>query len=137
MSIKSPRLFLTLLAALSALLVFNFTLRLLHMLPARGRLGIYEFFDHDLLGAILWAVVSVLWVYLTIGLLRRDPNGWVLSLVLSAATLVLAGASLLGESNWRAALPVAALNGLILVLCLLPGTRGHYERQLSPTGPPE
>ena len=132
MTIKSPRLLLTILAALSSLLASNFTLRLLHMLPPRGRLGIYEFFGHDLLGAVLWAVLTLLWAHLAIGLLRRDPNGWILSLVLSAATLVLAGASFIGESNWRAVLPVMAINGLILVICSLPGTKARLTRQPIP-----
>ena len=129
MTIKSRRFLLSLVSALSTLLALHFTLRLLHMLSTRGRLGIYEFFNHDLLGAILWGVVFVLWVYFTIGLLRGDPNGWIALLILSTVTFILAGASYIGESNWRAALPVVAVNGLIIVMCMLPGTREDLERR--------
>jgi hypothetical protein len=116
---------LILLAGLSALVALNFTLRLLHMLETRGRLGIFEFYESDITGAILWAVVTVLWVYLAIGLIRRDPNAWWFLVVLSIVTVILGAISYFGESNWRAVLPVFLVNGTILVICLLPGTRGE------------
>jgi lysylphosphatidylglycerol synthetase-like protein (DUF2156 family) len=123
----SRRLFLILLAGLSALVALNFTLRLMHMLETRGRLGIFEFYESDITGAILWGVVTLLWVYLAIGLIRRDPNGWWFLVVLSILTIVLGLVSYFGESNWRAMVPVLLANGLILVICLLPGTRGEQN----------
>ena len=138
---KTPRssrcLALILLAGLSALVALNFTLRLLHMLERRGRLGIFEFYESDLTGAILWAVVTMLWVYLTFGLIRRDPNGWWFLVVLSIVTIILGVISYSGESNWRAVLPVLMVCGSILVICLYPRTRGEFSAEPTAGDPGE
>jgi hypothetical protein len=55
-----------------------------------------------------------------------DPQGWLFTAALSTLNLIFAVISIIGQSTWQAMLPALIINGLILIYCLLPGTREAF-----------
>jgi hypothetical protein len=118
---------ITILAALAlvaALVAVWHTLQYLHLVPFT--LGPLQFYGYDPLGAILWAVLAVIWVWVAARLWTVDPRGLLFAIVLSGLNLVLALLSLLGASTLEALLPAILLNGLVLLYCLTPGVRAAF-----------
>jgi hypothetical protein len=117
---------LAILAAVGAILAIIHTLQMLHLFPIRGPLGLFSFFTFDLLGAILWGILALIYIWLVRMLWNVDPQAWLFLVVLSVLNLILAFVSILGASSWEAMLPSIVLNGLILIYCLLPGTKAAF-----------
>lgn len=115
--------FLAILAAIAA--IIN-TLQMLHLFPIRGPFGVFAFFTFDLLGAILWGILALIYIWVARMLWNVDPQGWLFVTVLSALNLILAFVSILGASTFQAMLPSILINGLILIYCLLPGTKAAF-----------
>ena len=117
---------LAILAAIAAIIAVFHTLQLLHLFPIRGPFGVFAFFTFDLLGAILWGVLALIYIWVTRMLWNLDPQGWLFVAALSALNLILAVISVFGQSTWQAMLPSILVNGLILIYVLLPGTKEAF-----------
>jgi hypothetical protein len=117
---------LALLAALAAIVAIVHTLQMLHIFPIRGPFGVFRFFNFDLLGAILWGISAAIYLWVVRMLWNLDPQGWVFVAALSTLNLVFALISIIGLSTWQAMLPSILINGLILIYCLLPGTKQAF-----------
>ncbi|WP_342677469.1 hypothetical protein [Methanofollis sp. UBA420] len=113
--------FLAILAAIQAVV---YTLQMLHLLPVT--LGPVRFFTFDLLGAILWGMLALIYLWVFRMLWNLDPQGWVFVVLLSVLNLVLAFLSVLGASTWEAMAPALLINGVILIYCLAPGTKEAF-----------
>jgi hypothetical protein len=118
---------LAILAGMATVVAAIQTLQMLHLFPIRGPLGQFSFFTFDLFGALLWGVLAVVYAWVTRMLWQVDPRGWTFVAIMSAFNLSMAVISILGLSSWQAMLPSIAVNGLILVYCLLPGTKGAFR----------
>jgi predicted flap endonuclease-1-like 5' DNA nuclease len=117
---------LAILAAIAAIIAIIHTLQMLHLFPIRGPFGIFAFFTFDLLGAILWGILALIYIWVTNKLWNLDPQGWLFVAVLATLNLILAVISIIGRSTWQAMLPSIIVNGLILLYTLLPGTKEAF-----------
>jgi len=113
---------LALLAALAALLQ---TLQMLHILPFF--LGPVRFFTFDLIGAIVWGVMTALYAWLFRMLWIVNLRGWLFVIVLAVLNLVMAGLSILGASTLVAMLPSVIVNVVVLVYALSPGVKDAFD----------
>jgi predicted flap endonuclease-1-like 5' DNA nuclease len=114
------------LAAIAAIIAIIHTLQMLHLFPIRGPFGQFAFFTFDLLGAILWGLLALIYIWVTNKLWNLDPQGWLFVAALSALNLILAVISIIGQSTWQAMLPSILVSGLILIYTLLPGTKEAF-----------
>ena len=117
---------LAILAAIAAIIAIIHTLQMLHLFPIRGPFGVFTFFTFDLLGAILWGILALIYIWVTSKLWNLDPQGWLFVAALAALNLILAVISILGQSTWQAMLPSIIVNGLILLYALLPSTKEAF-----------
>lgn len=115
---------LALLAGAAALINIWHTLQMLHILPVS--LGEHRFFTFDLVGAILFGLLAAIYIWVFVMLWNVNPQGWLFITVLTILNLILAFVSILGQSTFTAMLPALLINGLILLYCLLPGTRQAF-----------
>ena len=117
---------LAILAALAAILAIIHTLQMLHLFPIRGPFGVFSFFTFDLLGAILWGILALIWIWVVRGLWNLDPQVWLFVVVLAALNLILAFIDIIGRSSFQAELPTLILNAVILIYCLTPGVKQAF-----------
>jgi len=117
---------LAILAGIAAFLAVIHTLQMLHLFPIRGALGVFSFFTFDLLGALLWGLMAAIYIWLVRMLWNLDPQGWLFLVVIAIFNLILAFVSILGRSSFQALLPSILINGVILLYCLLPGTKEAF-----------
>ena len=117
---------LAILAAIAAIVAIFYTLQMLGLWPIKGAFGVFRFFSFNLFGAILWGINAAIYIWLVRMLWNVNPQGWVFAAALSLLNLVLGIISLIGTSSWQAMAPSLILNGLILIYCLLPGTRRAF-----------
>ena len=117
---------LAILAGIAAFFAVLHTLQMLHLFPISGPLGVFSFFTFDLLGALLWGLMAAIYIWLVRMLWNLDPQGWLFLVVISILNLILAFVSVLGRSSFQAMLPSILINGIILIYCLLPGTKEAF-----------
>lgn len=115
---------LAILAALGAIMAIIHTLQMLHLLPVF--FGPVRFFTFDLLGAILWGMLAAIYIWLVRGLWNVEPQVWLFLVILSILNLALALISIIGNSSLAAMAPAVLVNGLILIYCILPGTKNAF-----------
>ena len=115
---------LAILAGISALGALWSTLQYLHVIPFT--IGELQFYGFDPLGAILWAVTALIWVWAALNLwnLRRDALTFIT--ILAGWNVILALISWLGASSFQAILPQLALNLLILIYAFTPQVREAF-----------
>jgi len=115
---------LALLALLAAVVAAWHTLQMLHIVPVF--FGPVRFFSFDLLGAIMWAIMVLIYLWVSRMLWSLDPQGWLFVTVISVTNLVLAFLSVLGATTFQEMLPSLLINGSILIYALLPGTKAAF-----------
>ena len=117
---------LAVLSALAALAAFFYVLQLLGILPIR--FGDVKFFTPQTswIGAILWALLGFIYLWVARMLWIMDPRGWGFTVVLSTLNLILAVLSIIGRSTWQTMLATVIINGLILLYCVLPSTKEAF-----------
>ena len=115
---------LAILAAVAAILALIRTLQMLHLWPIW--FGPVRFFTFDLLGAILWGILFLIWIWVLRGLWNLDPQAWLFVVVLSALNLILAVIAIIGKSSFQAELPTIILNGIILIYCQTSGVKSAF-----------
>jgi predicted flap endonuclease-1-like 5' DNA nuclease len=87
---------------------------------------VFSFFTFDWLGAIIWGILALIYIWVVRMLWNLDPQGWLFVSALSALNLVLALISVIGQSTWQAMLPAIVVNGLILIYSQLSGTKEAF-----------
>ena len=117
---------LAILAGIAALLAVIHTLQMLHLLPFNLFGGALSFWNFNLIGALMWGLLAAIYIWLVKMLWNVNPQGWLFLVVLSTLNLILAFVSILGASEWQAVAPTILINGLILIYCLLPGTKAAF-----------
>ena len=74
----------------------------------------------------MWGILALIYLWLVRMLWSVDAQGWMFLVILSALNLILAFVSVLGQSSFQAMLPAIVINGIILIYCLLPGTKAAF-----------
>ena len=115
------------LAGAATIVALVHTLQMLHLLPISGPFGQAHFFTFDLLGALLWGVMGLVYLWVFRMLWNLDPQGWMFVVVIAVFNLILAFLSLIGASTWQSMLPALLVNGLILIYGMLPGTKATFD----------
>jgi len=116
---------LAIFALLGAAQAFFVTLQMLHLLPIN--IGPMHFWTFDFWGALMWGILFLVYMWVFRMLWNVDPQGWLFLVIISGLNLMLAFLSVLGGSSWEAMSAAILINGLILVYCLLPGTKKAFE----------
>jgi hypothetical protein len=118
---------LALLAGAATVVALIHTLQMLHLFPISGPFGEAHFFTFDLLGALLWGVMGLIYLWVFRMLWNLDQQGWLFIVVIAVLNLILAGLSIIGASTWQSMLPALVVNGLVLIYSLLPGTKAAFN----------
>jgi hypothetical protein len=117
---------LGILALLGAIAAGIHTLQLLHLWPIKLAGTDFRFFTFDLWGAIMWAIMLAIWIWLFRRLWAVDPQAWLFLVVLAVLNLILAIVSIIGQMAWQDMLYSIVINGIVLIYCLLPGTKKAF-----------
>ncbi len=115
---------LAFLAILSAINAFIYTLQMLHLLPTY--IGPIAFYQFSLIGAFFWGLLAFIWLGVFGALWAVHPQGWFFMVIISAIDLVFSLINVLGGSSWEAMAPMIIISGLVLIYCLLPGTKQAF-----------
>jgi hypothetical protein len=103
-----------------------------HLLQSLGILpfvvGRFEIRAFSLLYAIMWGLLLWVWIWLIQMLWRVEPQAWIFLVVVSMFNLMFDFFMVLGDSTWSDVSVGFLLNGLILLYCMLPGTRRTFEQ---------
>jgi hypothetical protein len=122
----------TILAAISVLAgLWNVldTLRYFGLIPIVEVMGFgLKLFNVNWLGAILSAVVAVIWFAVAGQLWRLDERGWLFIVLISAFDLFFLFLSMLGGTSFQAIAPAVLLCAIGLLLAILPGTKAAFGR---------
>jgi predicted flap endonuclease-1-like 5' DNA nuclease len=128
---------LAIFAGLAALLAIVHTFQLLHLLPIPGPFGQVKFFAFNPLGAVMWGILAAIYIWVAKMLWSVDARGWLFVVVIAIFNLIVIAVELLGGSTWQSLMPAILVNGLILIYCLLPGTKKAFIPQFAaPLAPP-
>jgi hypothetical protein len=115
---------LAIFALLAALAAAWHTLQMLHIIPVS--FGEMRFFTFDLLGAILWGIMFLVYLWVFRMLWNLDPQGWLFVVVLAVINLILALLSVLGASSFTSVLPSVLFNALVLIYANMPGVKSAF-----------
>ena len=118
---------LTALAVVAGILEVIDILRYLGMLPMGEVLGL-QFYGVNWLGAILSAVVAVIWFSVARQLWNLDAQGWLFVVVIAILNLILLLVAVAGRSTFQAVSLEVIVNAAALILALLPSTKAAFGR---------
>jgi len=113
--------FLAILGAINALI---YTMQMLHLLPMF--IGPIAFWQFSLIGAFFWGLLFFIWLAVFRMLWEVQPQGWMFVVLISGITLIFGIINVLAGSSWQAMAPEIVISGLILIYCLLPGTKEAF-----------
>ena len=115
---------LAILALFGAANAFIYTLQMLHLLPTYlGPVAVYQF---SLIGAFFWGLLAFIWLGVFGALMAVHPQGWLFMVLIAVIDLIYAIICVLGGSSWEAMAPMIIISGLVLIYCLLPGTKQAF-----------
>jgi hypothetical protein len=121
------------LAILAAIAAGIHTLQMLHLWPISftGPVGqqTFRFFTFDLVGAMLWGILLLIYLWLFRMLWSVDPQAWLFLVVISIFNLILAVLTVIGGTAWEDMMWALVVNAILLIYCLLPGTKKAFGTQ--------
>lgn len=121
---------ITLLAILALVAVVVAVWRVLQSLGiAPITMGTMSFFvpEASWVNAILWGLMALIYLWVFRMLWQVNPQGWLFMTVISILNLAIAVLDILGGSTFDAMLPSLVINGIILLYCLIPGTKAAFD----------
>jgi hypothetical protein len=115
---------LAILAFIGAINAAIYTLQMLHLLPTYvGQVAFYQF---SLIGAFLWGFLTLVWLAVAGMLLQLNPQGYSFMLILGILNLIFGFLSILGGSSWEAMASIIIISAVVVIYCLLPGTKRAF-----------
>jgi hypothetical protein len=77
---------------------------------------------------LMWALMVYIWVWLIQMLWKVDPQAWMFLAVITTFNLILDFVAMIGSSTQFSDVSISfLLNGLILLYCMLPGTKRAFR----------
>ncbi|MCE5299040.1 MAG: hypothetical protein MUE45_01225 [Methanoregulaceae archaeon] len=116
--------FIAFLAILGAVNAFIVTLQYLHILPVY--VGQVAFYTFSLIGAFFWVLITFFFLWLFRMLWEMQPQGWMFAIIFSGLTLLFDLIAIIGGTSWEALIAGIIVSALILIYCLLPGTKNVF-----------
>ena len=110
-------------AGIAAVLAAIATLRFLGLFPFLGPLNIRIF---NLWYALLYGLLTWVWIWLAQMLWRVDPQAWIFLAVITVFNLTINFVILITGGEWFDVNVSVILNALVLIYMLLPGVRGSF-----------
>ena len=77
--------------------------------------------------AIMWGLLVWVWIWLTQMLWRVEPQAWIFMVFVSMFNLSFDFILVVGSSTWSDVSVNFLINSLVLIYCMLPGTRRTFE----------
>lgn len=121
-----PVTVLAILAGLAAVLAAFHALQGLGLIPYNlfGGVSVRQF---NIWNFFMWLLMVWVWVWLFQMLWKMDPQGWMFLAVITAFNLILDFTAILASSSTFSDYSLSFIvNGLILLYCMLPGTRRAF-----------
>ncbi len=111
-------------AIIGAINAFIYTLQMLHLLPTY--LGPVAFYQFSLIGAFFWGFLCFIWIGVAGMLWVMHPQGWMFMVLVSFFGLMYGNLCAIGGSSWEAMAPMIIISALVLIYCMLPGTKKTF-----------
>jgi len=118
---------LAILAGVMAVLTAVRTLQFLAIIPFF--FGPFVFRDFNLWAALMWGLLTWVYIWLTRMLWNVDPSAWLFLAVITVFNLILDFIVLVGGGTWEDIALTTIINALILIYVMLPGTREAFGTQ--------
>ncbi len=120
-----PVTVLAILAGIAAVMAGIHTLQALGILPYV--IGGVTFRAFNLWNTLMWLLMVWVWVWLVQMLWKVDPQAWMFLAVIATFNLILDFFAIAGSASTFSDYSVSFLvNGLILLYCMLPGTKRAF-----------
>lgn len=119
---------LAVLAAIAGIIAIVDVFRYLGLLPMGELFGV-SFFGVNWFGAILSAIVALIWFSVARQLWYLDPRGWLFVVVIAIINLIFLLLAILGQTTFQAVALNIIVNGLALILAFLPNTREAFGQR--------
>ncbi len=116
--------FIAFLAILGAVNAFIITLQYLHILPVY--VGQVAFYTFSLIGAFFWVLIIFFFLWLFRMLWEMQPQGWMFAILIAGFTLFFDFIAFIGGTSWEVLIAGIIVSTLILIYCLLPGTKKAF-----------
>jgi hypothetical protein len=116
---------LAILSLLGAAAAIIHTLQMLHIFPIV--IGQVKFFTFDLLGALLWGVMVLIYIWVFNMLWNLNPQGWIFVVIVAVLNIIFAIVSAFGGSSWEAMAVPILINGVIILYCFMPGVKDAFQ----------
>jgi hypothetical protein len=89
-------------------------------------LGPVRFFGVDILAALMYGVLALIWFWVGRMLWQLNPQGWMFMTILAIINIVFAFLAILGQSTFSAQLPAILINGLVLLYAYSSGVKKAF-----------
>lgn len=89
-------------------------------------LGPVRFFGVDILAALMYGVLALIWLWVGRMLWQLNPQGWSFMTILAIINIVFAFLAILGQSTFSAQLPAIIINGLVLLYAYSSGVKKAF-----------
>lgn len=116
---------LTILSVIAGIVAIFDTLRYLGLAPVTS-LGPINFFGFSFIGAIMAGIVALIWFWDAKMLWTLDPRGWTFTISIAVIYLIFDVIAIIGRSSWQAMMPSIIVSVLVIILCVLPGTKAAF-----------
>ncbi len=98
-------------------------------IPLLGREISFVIPNAQWLGAIMSALVGVIWLVVAWWLWTLNPSGWLFVIVIAIFNLILLLLAVLGQTTFSSVAVQVLVNVVGLVLALLPGTKAAFGQR--------
>lgn len=118
---------LAIFAALAAIVNFVHALQLFHILPIGLFGGEMHFFTFDFWGGLMYAILGLIYLWVTRMLWNLDAQGWLFVVVIAVLNLIMAVLAWFGNSSWQELGLYILINAIVLIYGLLPSTKAAFN----------
>jgi len=116
---------LAVLAGIAAVLAALRVLQYLSLLPFF--FGPFSFHSFSLMGAIMWALMVWVYIWLMKALWEVQPEAWMFLVIITIFDLILVFVEAIGGNTLGNMMPQVVVNGIILIYCMLPGVKNAFD----------